>query len=125
MQYIYGYEIVGADDDTPQLDTSSTLHHIGPVLFVFCLSPPKHRHRQWNNIDRIIYIIESELLECNAAQKIPGRQSEIRPLVNVFLAFGDAELSVVSYCGHKIYSSDVIDENTIPPRSNVLSLSLV
>ena len=43
----------------------------------------------------------------------------------VFLAFGDAELSVVSYCGHKIYSSDVIDENTIPPRSNVLSLSLV
>ena len=65
MQYIYGYEIVGADDDTPQLDTSSTLHHIGPVLFVFCLSPPKHRRRQWNNIDRIIYIIESGLLECN------------------------------------------------------------
>jgi hypothetical protein len=41
-----------------------------------------------------------------------------------FWGCGAFHFRSVLYCGHKIYSSDVIDENTIPPRSNVLSLSL-
>ena len=38
MQYTHDYGMVGADDDTPQLDTSSTIHYIGPVLFCFFVS---------------------------------------------------------------------------------------